>query len=426
LGDVPTASATMVLVGFTACNKDEITDDWKSSNPEPTEVELTGDAGDADLSNLVVLGTSLAAGFQDGALYDEGQANSFPAMLGRQFQISDIGGTTSFNQPDINSENGYNLLLDDGTSGRTLLDLSAEVPVTTTGELASVATPYSGATNELNNFGIPLAQAGQLVIAATGGPVTTTYGGTVPPSANPAYNPFYNRFASNPSSDGMSGSTPLTDALGAQGSFFIYEAGVNDVALYAAGGGTTSIGPLTDAGDFEAAVDAAINGMASGGDVEGAVLNIPPILVFPFFQAVTWDAVTLDASTAETLNSSLAAVNGAIDGAAAVGYEGPTETRKINYSEGNNPILVIDQELEDLAPYWDALVGAGQITAQERADLEPYRQSRPLVQGELVPLTVGALLGTEADGDDTVEDTPLGVAIPLGFDLGSGMQEPIT
>lgn len=428
--------ALLVSTGFlfTACNEDDIIKDWVDKNQieEPTDPgPLTGSAGtELDLSNLVVLGTSLGAGFQDGALYSAGQANSFAALIGAQLQASGIGGTTDFGQPDINSTNGYNMLANDGTSGKYVLSLSAQAPVTTSGELLSILTPWGGTTSTLNNFSVPLAQAGQLVTPATGGPVTDTYGGAVPAAGNPAYNPFYNRFASSPSTNGSDGSSPIMDALSAGGTFYIYEAGVNDVALYAAGGGTTAIGPLTDAGDFQTYVGGAIQALTTAGGtspygIEGAVLNIPPILVFPFFQAVTWDAIELDEATASTLMAGLSAVNDGIDAAVLAGYGGDVSARKISYSAGANPILVVDSDLDDLGPYWDVLVGAEQMSIAQRTALEPYRQSRPMVSGEYVPLSTGAVLGTEADGDDSTADTPLGVAIPLGFDLSEGGLEPL-
>jgi len=409
-----------LVTSFGACStEDDLTKDWIADNTVNTS--SSGMPGKADLSNLVALGTSLGAGFMDGALYDDGQANSFPALLGRQFQITGVGNTTDFEQPDINSPNGYNFLLNDGMSGRTELSLSLRTPVATTGDTASILKHWSGTASTLNNFSVPIAQAGQLIIAATGGP-----------ASNPAYNPFYERFASSPSTDGITGSSPVKDAISAKGTFFIYEAGVNDIALWAAGGGTNSIGPLTDAAVFKTSIDRAIRLLATAGtfgtpsesySVEGVVLNVPPVLVFPFFQAVSYNAVTLDSTTAAALQSSFNNVNNALDATASVGYTGDVSARKVSYSKGNNPILVVDQSLDDLGPFFDRLAAASTIDAAQRKAVEPFRQSRPLVAGELVPLTTGALLGTEADGDDTAADTPLGVAVPLGFDLSTGAQE---
>ncbi|MDX5480335.1 MAG: hypothetical protein LPK07_01500, partial [Hymenobacteraceae bacterium] len=54
-------------------------------------------AGQADFSTYVALGNSLTAGFQDAALYREGQLNSYPAILADQFEA--VGGSEVFRQP---------------------------------------------------------------------------------------------------------------------------------------------------------------------------------------------------------------------------------------------------------------------------------------------------------------------------------------
>ena len=430
----------LIAVTLISCNEDEILDDWKEINPVPSVPEISGDNGDADLSNLVVLGTSLASGFQDGALYTKGQANSFPALVATQMQANGVGGTSDFGQPDINSDNGFNVFLNNPLFGRTVLDISDETPVPTAGDLTSILTPWSGTTSTLNNFSVPLAQAGQLVEATTGGS-----------SLNRTFSSFYARFASSPSKDGAHSSTLIGDALSAKGTFFIYEAGMNDVALYAAGGATSTLGTLTASNTFKRNVDDAIHRLASAGTslagrldggvtpsytVEGVVLNIPPILAFPFFQAAKWNAIPLDAETATTLNTSLAPVNAVIQGSTEAGYSGDVSGRLISYSEGGNAILVWDDELEDLTPYFNSVVTA-QVSANSAIiaiqdddtrnaaiqaqvteimkSMAPYVKSRPLVEGEIVPLSTVPFLNTEADGDDTEKTTPYGVVIPLGF-----------
>jgi hypothetical protein len=116
----------------------------------------------------------------------------------------------------------------------------------------------------------------------------------------------------------------------------------------------------------------------------------------------------------------LSAVNGAIDAATLAGWtpsgSDTPANRKTNYVAGSNSILVVDTELTDLGPYWDNLVMANQMTTQQRASLEPYRQSRPLRSGELVLLSAGAVLGRNVvcSGNE-VPNTPRGLAVPLGY-----------
>jgi hypothetical protein len=81
---------------------------------------------------------------------------------------------------------------------------------------------------------------------------------------------------------------------------------------------------------------------------------------------------------------------------------------------------VHDDALADLGPFFDILQGAGQIDAAQRAALTPYEQARPLRQDELVVFTAATVLGTEADGDNTVADTPIGVVVPLGYNFPTG------
>ena len=84
----------------------------------------------------------------------------------------------------------------------------------------------------------------------------------------------------------------------------------------------------------------------------------------------------------------------------------------MSYSAGNNPILVVDEELDDLGACFDALEGGGAFDAATRAALIPYEQSRPLVADELVVISAGSVLGTAFGGDPSAS---IGVVIPLGF-----------
>ena len=61
---------------------------------------ITPTKGSADFTKFVAIGNSLTAGYQAGALFNEGQQNSLAAILAKQF--STVGGG-AFNQPDIGS-----------------------------------------------------------------------------------------------------------------------------------------------------------------------------------------------------------------------------------------------------------------------------------------------------------------------------------
>ncbi|GBL35587.1 hypothetical protein EMGBS15_11820 [Filimonas sp.] len=51
-------------------------------------------SGEADFSRYVAIGNSLTAGYTDGALYKDGQINSYPNMLASQFMQA--GGEEEF------------------------------------------------------------------------------------------------------------------------------------------------------------------------------------------------------------------------------------------------------------------------------------------------------------------------------------------
>ncbi|MAL17634.1 MAG: hypothetical protein CL670_14405 [Balneola sp.] len=397
---------------FTGCEGQEqdLIDDRINDNPLPGEPNVNYTAGDANFSNYVAIGNSLTAGYMDAALYNAGQGNSVAAMMNAQFEV--VGGTENFNQPDINSVNGFNTAVANpnsqvGILGRFKLDTSIPGPSPVVG--GDAITPYTGATNELNNFGVPGIQVGQLLTAATGGPNS---------DMNPAYSPFYARFASNPSQDGSNGSTILGDAISAGPTFFSLWIGNNDVLGFAVSGATNDA-IFTSTADYQTRFGAVVNTLMSVPDLKGVVIDIPPILAIPYFRAVTYDNVTLDEATAGALNQAFAGFNAALDGIVAnLGHDAQDAAmRKVEYSAGANPILIVDDNLEDLGPKFDQLEGAGAISAAQRAALVPYEQARPMMGDipqlgdELVLLPAGSILGTLADPNNP--QSQIGVVVPL-------------
>ncbi|MDR9419412.1 hypothetical protein [Gracilimonas sp.] len=397
---------------FAGCEGQEqdLIDDRLENNPPPGGSTENYTAGDADFSNYVAIGNSLTAGYMDAALYNEGQENSVAAMMNSQFEV--VGGTENFNQPDIDSENGFNTAVENPQNGAILgrfkLDTSIPGPSPVIG--GDPITPYVGNTAELNNFGVPGIQIGQLLTPATGGPDI---------AQNPAYSPFYARFASSPSQDGQTGSTILGDAISANPSFFSLWIGNNDVLGYAVSGGTNSA-ILTSQGDYQQRFSAVINNLMQVPNLKGVVIDIPPLLAIPYFRAVSYDQIELDQSTADALNAAFAGFNAALDAIVAnLGHDAEDAAmRKVNYQAGANPILINDDNLEDLGPKFDMLLAAGAISPEQRAALAPYEQARPM-QGnipqlgdELVLLTAGSVLGTLADPNNP--QSQIGVVVPLG------------
>ena len=379
---------------FASCDtEDDLVRQRNNDNPIITDPDPTGTPGSADFSKYISIGNSITAGYMDGALYDDGQINAYPNLLAGQFRISGVGGG-EFNQPNINSTKGFNTILTNPDSetgiiwGRFELDLTIPGPVpsiATQADAVAFSTPYSGPP--INNFGTPGILLGQLLTPATGGPNS---------GGNPAYNPYYFRFASDPSINGDNGSTIIGDAIAAQPTFFTMWIGNNDLLGYALTGAVNET-IFTSTGDFEFQYNAALDLLLSNTDAKGVIINIPPVLALPVFRAVPYNPVLLDENTAEALNTAFEGFNAALDGLVGIDptFEDDANKRKVAYSAGSNPLLIFDENLNDLSDEFDALLGASAITPDQRAALQPFVQARPATALDLVILTAATEIGND-------------------------------
>ncbi len=395
-----------VVVMLGACStEDDLIQQRKDDNPLVSDPDPTGMPGSADFSKYIAIGNSLTAGYMDGALYDDGQINCFPNILATQFRINGVGGG-DFNQPNINSVKGFNTIVtnpDPDTGdvfGRFELDLTIPGPVASVATLEdqiALGTPYSGPA--LNNFGAPGILLGQLLTPATGGPM----------AANPLFNPYYARFASNPGT-----STILQDALAAQPTFFTLWIGNNDVLGYAISGASNDA-IFTSSAAFDVQYNTVVDGLLDNSQAKGVLISIPPVLALPFFRAVPFNAVPLDDATATTLNGAFTGFNAALDGLAGGALISADEAnrRKVSFAAGSNPIFIFDEDLEDLGPKFDILVGLGAITSAQRTALEPFVQARPATSTDLVLLTAATAIGV--DLNPAAPGTALnGISVPIG------------
>src|SRR5690606_8974835 len=105
--------------------------------------------------------------------------------------------------------------------------------------------------------------------------------------------------------------------------------------------------------------------------------------------------------------------NLALDGLVLAGYITSEDAaqRKISYAMGANPVLIKDEDLIDLGPFFDGMLAMSQITTEQRAALAPYQQARPLKENELVTFPAALVLGTLANPLDPT--TVFGVAVPM-------------
>jgi hypothetical protein len=394
-------------------------------------------AGSADFTKFIAIGNSFVAGVQGGALFTEGQNNSLPAILNKQFECT--GGSSNFKQPSINAELGWNLFvtqpkLTDPSQpalGRLLLEYGD--PECATGDPSVLPGPqayapsnveavpnpavnpgfiYTGSKTELNNFGVPAIVLGQSLITQTG-----NWAGA---GVDPRFSPFYGRLAF----PGTGNSTIIGDAAAAGGTFFLFYLGLDDFFLHAAFGADPAKAPLTPASGagqfgFDVQYGGAIATLMANPNLKGVVGNFPNIFAMPHFTSVPYNPIPLDAATAGAVSTGFAGYNQALDGlianAAAFGIsdnlKAEIATRKVTFSAAcDNKILIVDETLTDLGPYFDGLQGAGAINANQRAALVPYEQVRQTKSTDIIPLSTGLILGTTVGGNPSMV---YGVTVPL-------------
>lgn len=359
-------------------------------------------SGDADFTKVVTVGSSLGAGFTNGALYTERQSASTMAILAAQMKL--VGGG-DFNQPDINSVNGYYGVAPGPTilgrlyfkvnTGTNCLgtannpDITPKIPGETPGT-------YTGDKDLLNNFSVYGVTIQTAQHPALGGPS----------SANPLYNPYYARFASEPGTSTLIGDTEA--ALEDGGTFFVFWLGMDDVYAFALNGAdlTDATKPLTSNGAFDAAYAVAVNTLLNANtefETKGVLANIPSISSLPYFSTVKWNQVVfLDCNpthvaTVAQLNSGsvYGGYNGALDYLASSAGENQitqadADARKVVFhtgataAAGANAIVIKDQTLTDIGPQL-AAVNPG---------LAGFGQVREANDGDLITLSAGAVLPT--------------------------------
>jgi lysophospholipase L1-like esterase len=259
------------------------------------DIDANGPAaspGSADFTSYVAVGNSLTSGYTDGGVYNEAQANSYPALLAQQFAKTGKG-PAAFVQPAFSAAkkdgSGYiKLQLINGAP--TPVQPSAanqflgEQVAYTGGKLSQSGQDqleaYSG-TTQPDNLGVPGISVLSSLSALTGGAVQ--YGN---------FNPFYERLLTTAEKS----SKDYVTYIGQKNpTFFTCWMGNNDVLTYAVAGGVASaanpFSGLTDTTRFRIGYNAILQTISKNGTVKGAVANIPNVTNVPYFTTVTVAAV---------------------------------------------------------------------------------------------------------------------------------------
>ncbi|MEL0009154.1 MAG: hypothetical protein VW741_04720 [Flammeovirgaceae bacterium] len=369
----------------------------------------TGQSGSADFSKFVSIGGAYVAGFGDGGLLHDGLQ---PYSLGRMVavQLAKAGGSSTFVQPDINSANGYFGPGPDeiaGTAddqGRWYLTISASTGAIgvgrAEGDFASVTTPYAGDMSKIQNFAVGKQTMGQFFIPNDG---------SVAP-----LNPWYARF------DASGGTvSALEQMIGTGSSFFMAQLGTYDFLAHYARGGDPNVFPEPTAASYGPQFETALQSMMTNNPAwKGVVGTVPDVLASPFFQMVGDPSalVPLDATDDATTIGLLAQLSGGVnillDQAVASQFitEEESASRTLGWSAGVNPLLVEDESLTDLGPFFDVVQAQGGMDAAQRAQLVPYEQARMARSGEIIHLLGGTMIGTTPTADPTLV---LGITLPM-------------
>lgn len=372
-------------------------------------------AGEADFSNYVALGNSLAAGYADGALYITGQENSYPNIMAQQFAKVQV--TNGFTQP-LMADNAGGLLI----GGNQITDNRRVLAVDANGnpspQVYTGMQPTTDITNVLsgpfNNMGVPGAKSFHLLAPGYGDIAGVPLG---------TANPYFVRFASSPQA------TILADAVAQNPTFFSVMAGENDVLSFATSGGTgmdqtgntdlTSYGSndITDPQVFASVYSQIVTAMVDTG-ADGVLTSVPDVTAIPYFTTIPNNALVLDAETAANLTGFFQAVAG-IFAQGAIQQGVPPEQAQalaaqyaITFNAGPNRFL-IDVPVTQTNP-----LGFRQMTEEELLVLTIDQQALAQGYGSVVltPEVMQVLGLLQQGGQPTQEQAQLVLNAVSGID----------
>ncbi len=249
----------ILFITFWGCSKEDV----------PTSPGKANDnnMGSADFTRFVSIGNSLTAGYQDGALFKEGQLHSYPKYIADQ--VKKLGVNLDFQIPTIAEPGiGTRISITKLTSSGAELSISAVVSAP---ENLTLARPY-------NNLGVP----GSLLWIPNAGvlPISDVFQSVSFLTSSSRNNPF---FAVVLRSEAL-GKNIYNQAKALSPTFISVWLGNNDVLGYATSGGTSPSSP-TPAAMFQQLYKSMIDSLVSLG-AQMVVANIPDVSVIPYFTTV--------------------------------------------------------------------------------------------------------------------------------------------
>jgi hypothetical protein len=224
-------------------------------------------AGSVDFAKYVAVGSTISAGYMDGALYTEGQDNSFPNLIAQK--IKEVNPSLPWVQPDINSTEGWQFNVSAQNPnlkyGKFFFANPACASVnllrdTTSGQ--SSINPYSGTQSLITNLSVPFIRITNINTAAVSAGTN---------SNNPQ--PYYNRIVNTGTTLGIA-----SEAKARQASFFTVYLGYVDALRYATSGGTTA---LVSTPVFQQNIEDLLDSLLATSGSKGVIATIPYVDLFP-------------------------------------------------------------------------------------------------------------------------------------------------
>lgn len=344
-----------------------------------SSVQVTN--GEANFTKFVSIGNSLTSGYRDGALYSDGQLQSYPAIMAAQMKLA---GGGEFKQPMMpNNVGGFTSLFaaSGGTDfyGKLTLKVVNGALSPTPSAPAADLDIIGGAGKMFNNMGVPGAKSYHLGVAGYGNPAGLSQG---------LANPYFVRFASSPTA------SMIGDAVAQAPTFFSLWIGNNDVLSYATSGGsgvdqtgsgnnpaTYGSNDITDPAVVASVISGYVNALTAGG-AKGVIANIPNVTSIPYFTRVPAKPIPGDPATVSALNSGYASYNAGLGQAKALGYlsEAEYNQRLIKFTVGvANGAVIVDKDLTNLGAL--GIPSYRQTTAKDLILLTASSQLNPTVGG---------------------------------------------
>lgn len=246
----------------------------------------TPSSGEADFSKFVALGGNFMAGYQDGALYKDGQQYSIPYLIAKYMHLA--GGAETFAQPFMPDNKGLGInpkpwesKFQHASNLRYKLDcqnVNALKPVKELFSSEGIYVNHPGGT--FQNISVPFARISRYNDPSLG---------TVTSNSNS--NIFYHRMSSQ-----WGVSTMLSDVKAHNPTFFALWAGMEDIYEYARNGGFNQT--ILSSPVFGNYLDSVCSQLGT----KGVIANIPDLTSFPFYTLVPWNGLNIDQGKADSLN----------------------------------------------------------------------------------------------------------------------------